>query len=119
MFSFRFQPRNNHLTDNLGSNHQLLVDRYYTMLNTTNLFVFSVLETPPVSRDVQLRVDEGKSDYFLDSADRIHFFIEKTAADKVQRSAAVWFLFSLLVFSFILGLYCRWGIFSQRFSISK
>ena len=25
---------------------------------------------------------KGKSDYFLDSADRIHFFIEKSAADK-------------------------------------
>ena len=25
---------------------------------------------------------QGKSDYFLDSADRIHFFIEKSAADK-------------------------------------
>ena len=25
---------------------------------------------------------QGKSDYFLDSADRIHFFIEKEAADE-------------------------------------
>ncbi|CAK9117731.1 unnamed protein product [Durusdinium trenchii] len=37
----------------------------------------------PFTTDSQQQVQmQGKSDYFLDSADRIHFFIEKTAADK-------------------------------------
>ena len=37
------------------------------------------------SSEIRCPPDEtgkGKSDYFLDSADRIHFFIEKSAADK-------------------------------------
>ena len=37
----------------------------------------------PFTTDSKQQVEmQGKSDYFLDSADRIHFFIEKTAANK-------------------------------------
>eukprot|EP00435_Cladocopium_sp_Y103_P015825 s4492_g3.t2 len=42
------------------------------------------LETPAAfTTDSKQQTEmQGKSDYFLDSADRIHFFIEKSAADK-------------------------------------